>query len=295
MKFSSTTVLFLLAPVFGFGCRGCQGNDPGEQPGTQFTVGEFEGDDVGECTDQADNDRDGYFDCKDNGCWGHPDCEGQTGNGTGTATGGSGTGNTTTGTTTETTPNGCVGDICDITSVAIEYSIDVYVDPMFEGFGGMCSCQMLFSGEAVVYEIRDTSQQITLGNGRWEQTNLPATTAGPCGGFDFCECGEPTDPCTWGFEEGLWWDQINHDAYQSFAFDNNTSSVLNWIVHDVATTYMPSATPLTDRQFYITALGAPYDATETSPVASAVLVEVPPDLAIFGGQVTHTWTATFQK
>ena len=36
----------------------------------------YEGGAAGDCTDRADNDRDGYFDCEDNGCWGSPDCEG---------------------------------------------------------------------------------------------------------------------------------------------------------------------------------------------------------------------------
>ena len=36
---------------------------------------EFEGDDAGECSDGADNDRDGTFDCDDEGCQGSPDCD----------------------------------------------------------------------------------------------------------------------------------------------------------------------------------------------------------------------------
>ena len=32
----------------------------------------FEGDDVGECNDGADNDRDGLFDCDDPNCTGAP-------------------------------------------------------------------------------------------------------------------------------------------------------------------------------------------------------------------------------
>lgn len=36
---------------------------------------DIEGDTPGECTDGADNDADGYFDCEDNDCWGSPDCE----------------------------------------------------------------------------------------------------------------------------------------------------------------------------------------------------------------------------
>ncbi len=37
---------------------------------------EYEGDDPGECSDGADNDRDGYFDCDDQDCDASPDCGG---------------------------------------------------------------------------------------------------------------------------------------------------------------------------------------------------------------------------
>lgn len=36
---------------------------------------EFEGDEAGECTDGADNDQDGAFDCDDDGCESSPDCD----------------------------------------------------------------------------------------------------------------------------------------------------------------------------------------------------------------------------
>ena len=36
----------------------------------------YEGDEAGECSDGADNDLDGLFDCNDDGCAGSPDCEG---------------------------------------------------------------------------------------------------------------------------------------------------------------------------------------------------------------------------
>jgi hypothetical protein len=39
-------------------------------------VAEYEGDEPGECSDRADNDRDGLFDCDDPGCAGGPDCAG---------------------------------------------------------------------------------------------------------------------------------------------------------------------------------------------------------------------------
>ena|GEM_PF-2614824 len=38
-------------------------------------IAEYEGDEAGECSDAADNDQDGLFDCDDDGCDGSPDCE----------------------------------------------------------------------------------------------------------------------------------------------------------------------------------------------------------------------------
>ena len=35
----------------------------------------YEGDDAGECSDEADNDRNGLFDCDDEGCSGSPACK----------------------------------------------------------------------------------------------------------------------------------------------------------------------------------------------------------------------------
>jgi len=44
-----------------------------QESGTTEPV-EYEGDEPGECSDGADNDRDGAFDCDDPGCYGSPDC-----------------------------------------------------------------------------------------------------------------------------------------------------------------------------------------------------------------------------
>ncbi len=38
-------------------------------------VEEFEGDAPGECSDDADNDQDGLFDCDDDDCEGSDDCD----------------------------------------------------------------------------------------------------------------------------------------------------------------------------------------------------------------------------
>ena len=40
------------------------------------TCQDLEGDDAGECSDEADNDSDGLFDCDDSDCFGAPPCQG---------------------------------------------------------------------------------------------------------------------------------------------------------------------------------------------------------------------------
>jgi lysophospholipase L1-like esterase len=49
----------------------------GGPEGKDSSAPPYEGDVAGECSDGADNDRDGWFDCDDNGCWNSPECEGQ--------------------------------------------------------------------------------------------------------------------------------------------------------------------------------------------------------------------------
>ena len=44
-----------------------------------FAQDDYEGDGPGECTDKADNDQDGKFDCDDDGCAGSPDCRTRSG------------------------------------------------------------------------------------------------------------------------------------------------------------------------------------------------------------------------
>ncbi len=51
-----------LSLVLALGCLGIGNKD-------------IEGDEAGECSDGADNDQNGLFDCDDEGCFGSPDCE----------------------------------------------------------------------------------------------------------------------------------------------------------------------------------------------------------------------------
>ncbi len=58
-------VLLSLFVLVGAGC------ESGVTPGESYHA---EGDDPGECSDGADNDGDGFFDCLDEACVGAPAC-----------------------------------------------------------------------------------------------------------------------------------------------------------------------------------------------------------------------------
>ena len=64
MVFTRPTLLIALA-FFMFGCPSAPDPEPVQ----------VEGDEAGECSDEADNDSDGLFDCDDEGCQGSPACK----------------------------------------------------------------------------------------------------------------------------------------------------------------------------------------------------------------------------
>ncbi len=78
--------------------------------------GEVEGDEAGECSDAADNDQDGEFDCDDTDCDDSPDCTGAVPTDTTTTTTTTATTSTTTTTTsstTTTTTQNCTNQIVE--------------------------------------------------------------------------------------------------------------------------------------------------------------------------------------
>ena len=79
MELKSSTLLMILL-VLLLPLSGCVGEDEKEDEGVDDSeqIQEevlFEGDDIGECSDGADNDRDGMFDCDDPNCAGAPVCK----------------------------------------------------------------------------------------------------------------------------------------------------------------------------------------------------------------------------
>ena len=120
----------VLVSLMTFGLLSCSAtNYPQDSTGGEFpTDVEYEGDDPGECSDGADNDQDGFFDCNDNECMMSPDCEGVT---TNTGTGGNGGGGNTGTTGTTTTPGSpdCEGPLCDFISVQLIFGANFLLEP----------------------------------------------------------------------------------------------------------------------------------------------------------------------
>jgi hypothetical protein len=137
-----------------------------------------EGNDAGECSDAADNDEDGLFDCLDPDCAGSPDCTG-TSTGAGTTTGGTVTMGTTTG---NTNPGGnqCRWEGTWQVNQAFCFSFDitndwndVYADTVmtvsddgsgsgncavvFEWVGGQCTEQEEWT---ILYDLSDSKMEI---------------------------------------------------------------------------------------------------------------------------------------
>ena len=80
-KLISLLLCILLTTFSLAGCLGDSDNetsedtDNSENTGNNETIILFEGDQAGECSDGADNDRDGLFDCDDPDCAGSPTCK----------------------------------------------------------------------------------------------------------------------------------------------------------------------------------------------------------------------------
>ena len=75
------TLTFLWALTLMVGCGTTDDKESSAEPETRTSDGpptaetEYEGDDAGECSDGADNDRDGLFDCNDPDCEASPVCD----------------------------------------------------------------------------------------------------------------------------------------------------------------------------------------------------------------------------
>lgn len=234
----------VLVSLMTFGLLSCSAaNSPQDSTGDEFpTDVEYEGDDPGECSDGADNDQDGFFDCNDNECMMSPDCEGVT---TNTGTGGNGGGGNTgtTGTTSTPVPDDCEGPLCDFISVQLIFGANFDWDPAAEAFGGQ-DCYVEFGGEGDFYAVEGNYLVFA---GTWD---------------------ERSDDCTAAFGGELIANWAG-GAFHSFYFTSDGSILLDWYAHRDEGEYSTTGDPV----FYVTEMDTLFDPTELEPTVEWSLTE----------------------
>ena len=258
----------------------CEATEPAPTQGV--TVHSIEGDDPGECSNGADDDANGFFDCDDQGCFNAPDCAGEPGTNPGTGTG------TSTGTTTTT---GTPGSLADLTAASV--NLRIFFDSSLNGLG-VCDCYIEWESYALATGVVDDSNP-NLGvrvefEGDWTIVpyyTQPAGTTTTTGGatnpyFGYCQDGViiQCDPAL----QSLW--PGSSPAYHDFffdTFDDPPSALKHWVVHEFPGAYIPSDTPSASKQFFITDMWAAYD--HAFPVVSYETVESYP--LLFDGVYTE--------
>jgi hypothetical protein len=260
------TGLFCLAALFAL---------PSCMPSATASVEtEVEGDDPGECSDGADNDLDGYFDCDDNGCWGSPDCEGSSTNtntNTNTNTGTTTTTTTTTTTSTTTTSTGPVAIAGHLKAFTLTYSLTMD----FGKAAGIDLCEL--------YDICDcVSEYSADSTGQHEAEGDRVTFAGSWG-MTSSDCADGLD--------SVWWNNTTSEAYASFIFEEDMSQLISWFQHDSPNDWEPWENAFDHEQWYITDMYEDFDgASSHYEELESTLVDglIPLDL-------THVFDVTFTE
>lgn len=175
---------------------------------TACSGGPYEGDDPGECTDGADNDLDGFFDCNDNDCQLSPDCAGA-----GAIPGGGG------GTDDDGTPTDDVeepGNAAAFTSATITYDLAIdlqgLAESLCEAFD-ICDCVNHYEGTATQVEAVGT--RVTM-EGTFELVETNCNTDAPP--------GQPT-------LSDVIWVPTDGQSFHTFRFDTEVTEATEWIAH----------------------------------------------------------------
>ena len=224
---------------------------------------EYEGDDPGECSDGADNDQDGFFDCADNECMMSPDCEETPGTPGGTP------GGTTGGTTpTGTTPTDCEGPLCDFISMQLIFGAEFDWDTAAEAFGGV-DCYVEFGGEGDFHAVEGNYLVFA---GTWD---------------------ERSDDCSEAFGGDLIRNWAG-GAFHTFYFTTDATVLLDWYAHRDEGEYSTEGDPV----FYSTEMDLPFDPAKMESSIEWSLTEdlVDPTFPIISlGTMVQTLTVEFMK
>ena len=203
-----------------------------------------EGNDAEECRDGADNDRNGYFDCDDRGCWGSPDCaetdtdadadpdadtdadadsdtDADADADADSDTDADGDTDADADTDTDADTDG------DVTAHLLTYEVELSVDWLFTT--GFPNCRTEYAGSGTQYEV--DGPRVTF-DGPYVQSS---------------------DTCDASMASVLPWAPADGDALVSFEFDEGLTELLDWYADDTETQRYVRA------DWYMYDMYAPYD------------------------------------
>ena len=201
----------------------------------------FEGDEPGECTDGADNDVDGYYDCGDIDCWGSPDCantnqdadadtdadsDSDADADTDTDT------DSDTDTDTDTNPDAVVEHLKGFDlrySLSFDYA-DEWED--YLSYLGLSNCTTWYEGSSDE-QVEAYGTRVTF-KGAWF-VDVPAS-----------DCVDDL--------QGAVWTDPGGTSYASFIFDEDVTELYDWYQHRDADDYVSLASPSEGGQWLITSI-----------------------------------------
>lgn len=221
---------------------------------------ETEGRNPGECSDGADNDGDGYYDCNDLDCMLAPDCEGEGDTDTDTDT------DSDTDTDTDADVDAIAGYL---KSYEVAYTLNWDFDDAFEALleqYGLADCTNTYAGSGT--QMGADGDRVSF-EGTW---NLISTDCAP----------ELADP------QIVWFDKNQGKSYSSFYFAGNINTLDVWIQHRDENDVTPLSSPNQNGQWYITAMNTAFD-TSTLKAAHAESEET----AVSGVPTTLNHTVSF--
>ena len=188
-----------------------------------------EGMNPGECSDGADNDADGYYDCNDIDCMLAPDCEES---------------DTDTDTDSDTDTDTDTDTDVDIAAHLKSYSVDYTLNWNFDETGvgaaleayGLGDCTNTYRGEGT--QSGASGVTVTF-EGSWELTGST--------------CHETLqDP------QVAWYNPVTKTSFATFHFKDGLDLLDIWIQHRDEVDIDPLNSPNDNGQWYITAMKAPF-------------------------------------
>ncbi len=227
LRWSLCAVLAMGALAVG----ACNGGDP-DDPNAIL----YEGDDPGECSDGADNDRDGAFDCDDFECENAPVCNGvpeadaDTDADADSDTDADADADSDADADADTDLQGgvCETAFCDLETMQITYTLNADF-----WFNLPPDCVMVYVGTGTFLGGDDAEGRLTF-SGTWEQDS---------------------STCPDSFDQVVWANLTTGEAYHTFFFNDSRTTIEHWFVHGNQAAYTTTASG----NFYITDMFTPFD------------------------------------